>query len=156
MFLAQYRAAVSHGIDSREKEGQMSAQQLTTMVGGVQVQADTDISELQEARKEIAKLRRENAQLELIQQQTERLLSVQGDQMRERVRTELRRMDTALQQKEQELQELRALQKQLNQKIHALQIELAEKMLLLETRINEVNQLKSTVQRLSENSLEQA
>ncbi len=138
----------------------MSEQQLTDLRTGRQPGADTGNSELQMARKEIAKLLQENAQLEFVQQQTERLLSVQGSQMREGVRIEIERMDAALQTKERELQELRAkteaVQKQLHHKIHDLQIELAEKILLLESRNNEVMELKATIHRLSEQLAQQA
>lgn len=134
----------------------MSVQQLSTLMPGGQSEEDTSTSELQQARKEIAQLLQENAQLEFVQQQTERLLSVQGNQIRETVKIELERMDAALQTREQELQELHALQRHMNDKIHTLQIELAEKILLLEARTTEVIQLKAIIHRLSEHPGQQA
>jgi chromosome segregation ATPase len=107
----------------------------------------------------IAQLLKANAQLQFIQQQTERLLSAQGKQMRERVKLELERLDAELDAKEQALRDLRAksddLQTYFDQKIRELEIQLAEKMLLVESRNTEVSALKVTVQRLSQQLAEQ-
>lgn len=137
----------------------MKDQQMINVMAERQPMPEGSNSELQQSQLKVAKLLQENAQLELVQQQTERLLSVQGSQIRERVRLELERMDSALQAKEQSLQELRTkaeeLQINLNHKIQELQIQLAEKMLLVESRNNEVSHLKATIQHLSEQLVQQ-
>ena len=107
---------------------------------------DHRASELQQAHSEIAALREQAAQLELLQKQTEQLLSAQAEQIRDRVRCELAAVDACLKQKERELQAERDSaadsQVRLYGKVERLQIELAEKRLLLEERDHEISDLK--------------
>ncbi|HEU4343474.1 MAG TPA: hypothetical protein VFU31_18145 [Candidatus Binatia bacterium] len=130
----------------------MKHQRLQSLPAERRVEPDSSAAELEQARIKIAELLRQNLQLEFAQKQTERLLSVQGEQIRERVRAEFEKMDMQLQQKEQARQKLQAtadaLERDLNAKIHELQVQLAEKTLFLESRNKEANDLKATVNAL--------
>ncbi len=115
---------------------------------------DHRASELQQAQSELAALREQAAQLELLQKQTERLLSAQAEQIRDRVRCELAAVEACLKQKERELQaeqdSAAESQVRLHGNIERLQIELAEKRLLLEERDHEISDLKEQSRNLPE------
>jgi chromosome segregation ATPase len=111
-------------------------------------------SELERVRSEHAALREQAAQLELLQKQTERLLSAQAEQIRDRVHCELAAVDASLKQKERELQaeqdSAAESQVRLHGKIERLQTELEEKRLLLEERDHEISDLKEQSRNLPE------
>ena len=115
---------------------------------------DHRASELQQAHAEIAALREQAAQIELLQKQTEHLLSAQAEQIRDRVRSELAAVEACLKQKERELQTEKdsaaESQVRLHGKIERLQIELAEKPLLLAERDHEISDLKEQSRNLIE------
>jgi ribosome-associated translation inhibitor RaiA len=132
----------------------MKHQRLQSLPAEKQIEPDSGASELHQARIKIAALLQQNLQLEFAQKQTERLLSVQGEQIRERVRAEFEKLDMQLQEKDQTLQKLQsnadALEANLNAKIRELQVQLAEKTLIIESRNKEVNDLKAAINSLSQ------
>lgn len=111
-------------------------------------------SELERVRSEHAALREQAAQLELLQKQTERLLSAQAEQIRDRVHCELAAVDASLKQKERQLQaeqdSAAESQVRLHGEIERLQTELEEKRLLLEERDHEISDLKEQSRNLPE------
>jgi chromosome segregation ATPase len=115
---------------------------------------DSQTSELQQAHADIATLLEQKSRLELLQTQTERLLSAQADQIRQQVRAELATLEDRLNEKDQMLQaaQQRTAQSEehFNAKVSELQLQLAEKQLLLETRNSEVENLKVHISGLSE------
>ena len=127
---------------------------LSARVSEGQSLLDRRASELQQAHSEIAALRVQAAQIELLQKQTERLLSAQAEQIRDRVRSELAAVDACLKQKEHELQteqdSAAESQVRFKGKIERLQIELAEKRLLLAERDHEISDLKEQSRNLLE------
>ncbi|HSQ20504.1 MAG TPA: hypothetical protein VLR92_09025, partial [Blastocatellia bacterium] len=110
--------------------------------------------ELQQAHTDIAALIEQKAKLELLQTQTERLLSAQADQIRQQVRAELATLENALHDKDERLeaaqQRIVQSEEHFNAKVSALQLQLAEKQLLLESRYSEIENLKLQISRLSE------
>lgn len=110
--------------------------------------------ELAQAQLEIAALREQSAQLDLLQKQTDRLLAAQAEQLRHRVCAELATLDARLIEKERELQAARdsaaESQASYHAKIDRLQIELAEKQLLVEGREREISDLKEQSRNLLE------
>jgi chromosome segregation ATPase len=98
---------------------------LSARVSEGQSLLDRRASELQQAHSEIAALREQVAQIELLQKQTEHLISAQAEQIRDHFRSELAAVDACLKQKERELQ-----------------TELAGKGLLLAERDHEISDLK--------------
>ena len=115
---------------------------------------DSHTSELQQAHADIATLLEQKSKLELLQTQTERLLSAQADQIRQQVRAELATLENRLNEKDQMLQaaqqRIAQSEEHFNAKVSELQLQLAEKHLLLETRNSEVENLKVHISRLSE------
>ena len=103
--------------------------------------------ELRRARCEMAALQERANHFELLQQQTERLLSAQGEQARQRFRAALEEMDGRANESERKLHEL---QQRSNAKITELELQLAEKQLLLEGRDGEIDRLKTSVTGLTE------
>ncbi len=115
---------------------------------------NTHTSELQQAQADITTLIEQKAKLELLQTQTERLLSAQADQIRQQVRAELATLENNLQEKDERL---RATQQRIAQseeyfdaKVSGLQLQLAEKQLLVEARQSEIDNLKLHISQLSE------
>jgi chromosome segregation ATPase len=162
--LAQLRATLAdreHAFAEREKEVKISVERHTAEIMGLRARlADGQSSleqrtdELQDARSQIAALRERTAQLDLLQKQTERLLSVQAEQIRQRVRAELANLDACLTSKDHELQALREsaaeAQANLNATISDLRIQLLEKQRQLENTTGESADLKASVSGLSE------
>jgi chromosome segregation ATPase len=115
---------------------------------------DSHTSELQQAHADIATLLEQKSKLELLQTQTERLLSAQADQIRQQVRAELATLENRLNEKDQMLQaaqqRIAQSEEHFNVKVSELQFQLAEKQLFLETRNSEVENLKVHISRLSE------
>ena len=141
-----------HG--SRETQLMGELDDLRARVAGKQTQLDGHVAELQEARSEIATLINEKSQLELLQRQTERLLSAQAEQTRQQVRAELADLENRLGEKEEMLQ---AAQQQSARtenhfaaKISEFQLELTEKQLRLQSAHTEIDNLKSHISALSE------
>ena len=110
--------------------------------------------EVQEARIETAALRERAEQLDLLQKQTERLLAVQAEQIRQRVRAEFEDLDARLASKDRELQAVREsaaeLQASLNATIDGLRLELAEKLQVGEGRNKEIGDLREKTRGLLE------
>ena len=127
---------------------------LSARVSEGQSLLDHRASELQQAHSEIAALREQATQVELLQKQTERLLSAQAEQIRDRVSSELAALDACLKQKERELQTEQdsAAESQvgLHGNIERLQTEREEKRLLLEERDHEISDLKEQSRNLRE------
>src|SRR3970282_922941 len=73
---------------------------LRSALGEKQTLLDRNHTDLQRARSEIAALRQQSSELELLHKQTEKLLSVQGDQIRQRVRTEIEALETQLRERD--------------------------------------------------------
>ncbi len=115
---------------------------------------DSHTSELQQAHSDITTLLEQKSKLELLQTQTERLLSAQADQIRQQVRAELATLENRLNEKDQMLQaaqqRIAQSEEHFNAKVSELQLQLAEKQLLLETRNSEIENLKPHISRLSE------
>jgi len=115
---------------------------------------DSHTSELQQAHSDIATLREQKSKLELLQTQTERLLSAQADQIRQQVQAELATLENRLSEQDEALQAAQRQNAQSEQhfsaKISELQIQLAENQLLLESRNTEIGNLKIQVSGLSE------
>ena len=162
--LAQLRATLAdreHAFAERERELKISLERHTAEFVGLRAHlADGQNSleqrtgELQEARSEIAALRERAAQLDLLQKQTERLLAVQAEQIRQRVHAELADLDARLASKDRELQAVREsaaeLQASFNATIGGLRLELAEKLELVQGRDNDVSGLKEKTRGLLE------
>jgi len=110
--------------------------------------------ELQEARTETAALREQVAQLDVLQKQTERLLAVQEEQIRQRVRAEFEDLDALLASKDRELQAVREsaaeAQASLNATISGLRLELAEKLQVAEGGNKEIGDLREKTRGLQE------
>jgi chromosome segregation ATPase len=110
--------------------------------------------EVQEARTETAALREQVARLDVLQKQTERLLAVQAEQIRQRVRAEFGDLDARLASKDRELQAVREsaaeLQASLNATIDGLRLELAEKLQVGEDRNKEIGDLREKTRGLLE------
>ncbi len=154
--LAQLRATLAdreQAFAERARELKISLERHATEITGLRAQlADGKSSleqrtgELQEARSEIAALRERAEQLDLLQKQTERLLAVQAEQIRQRVRAELEDLDARLASKDRELQAVREsaaeLQASLNATIGGLRLELVEKLQLAEGRDKEISDLR--------------
>ena len=141
-----------HG--SRETQLMGELNDLRARLAGKQTQLDGHVAELQKARSEIATLINEKSQLELLQRQTERLLSAQAEQTRQRVRAELADLENRLAEKEEMLQAARQQSAQTENhfpaKISELQLELTEKQLWLQSAHAEIDNLKSHISALSE------
>ena len=97
--------------------------------------------ELRRARCEMAALQEQAHHFELLQQQTERLLSAQGEQARQRFKAALEEMDGRANESDRKLDEL---QQRSDAKIAELELQLAEKQLLLEGRNDEIDRLKTS------------
>jgi chromosome segregation ATPase len=107
--------------------------------------------ELERAKSEVAALEGQKSQLEFVQKQTERLLSVQAEQIRQRVRNEFADLDARLNEKSELLQAAQSriteLQKNQDSRIEQLQLQLTENQLLLQTRNEELIRIKSELDR---------
>ena len=119
-------------------------------------------TELQEKQSAISALREEMARSEFARRQTEMLAATQAEQIRERVKAEVGTLDAQLVEKENALQVLaeraRELESVFNARIDDLQIRLAEKQLLVESRSIEMTDLRSRINDLlaQTNHLERA
>jgi len=120
---------------------------------------DHSHTELERARSEIAALRQQNLELELRHNQTEKLLSVQGEQIRARIRTEIDMLETQLRERDAVLLTVRnqfnESQSNLESKIDELQCELADRRLLNVSRAAEIEDLKSQVNHLLEKNAQE-
>jgi len=116
-------------------------------------------TELEQARSEIAALQQQNSELEVLHKQTEKLLSVQGEQIRARVRTEIEALETQLRDGDGRLlaaqHQLNELQGHFDSRVRELQCELADKQLLNDSRATEIEDLKSQIHRLLEQSVQE-
>lgn len=154
-------AATERSFVEREAEHHSALQRHAAEIGGLRAQlADRESSleqrtgELQEARTETSALRERAEQLDLLQKQTERLLAVQAEQIRQRVRAELEELDARLASKDRELQAVREsaaeAQASLNATISGLRIQLAEKLHFAEAHYHEVSDLREKTRGLLE------
>ena len=97
----------------------------------------------QQAKEDVIEIVEEKTRLEMLQKQTERLLSAQAEQIRAGVRAEIEHLERQLTDKESELQRCQACT--LN-----LQNRLAEVQLLSESRAVQIEDLKAETVRLSQ------
>ena len=97
----------------------------------------------QQAKAEISEIVEQKTQLEILQKQTERLLSAQAEQIRAGVRAEIQSLERQLIEKESELQKCQACAIDLRHRLAAMQ-------LLSESRAVQINDLKAENVRLSQ------
>jgi hypothetical protein len=97
----------------------------------------------QQAKADVIEIGEQKTRLEMLQKQTERLLSAQAEQVRAGVRTELQSLERQLVDKESELQKSQAC-------VMDLQHRLAEMQLLSESRAVQIDDLKAENVRLSQ------
>ncbi len=139
-------------IDERESELQRACANLAALQSRI-AGLETDLAEAEAFKhetqrvqaaleNEIAALRERAEQLELLQKQTERLLSVQAEQIRQRVRAELEELDARLASKDREL--------------HAVRESAAEAQANLNATIGEIADLKARASGLSEQAAQMA
>ena len=96
----------------------------------------------QQAKADISEIVEQKTRLEMLQKQTERLLSAQAEQIRAGVRAEIQSMERQLIEKDSELQKCQACAMDLRYR-------LAEMQLLSETRAVQIEDLKAETVRLS-------
>ena len=96
----------------------------------------------QQAKADISEIVEQKTRLEMLQKQTERLLSAQAEQIRAGVRAEIQSMERQLIDKDSELQKCQASAMDLRHR-------LAEMQLLSETRAVQIEDLKAETVRLS-------
>jgi hypothetical protein len=96
----------------------------------------------QQAKADISEIVEQKTRLEMLQKQTERLLSAQAEQIRAGVRAEIQSMERQLIDKDSELQKCQACAMDLRHR-------LAEMQLLSETRAVQIEDLKAETVRLS-------
>lgn len=96
----------------------------------------------QQAKADISEIVEQKTRLEMLQKQTERLLSAQAEQIRAGVRAEIQSMERQLIEKNSELQKCQACAMDLRHR-------LAEMQLLSETRAVQIEDLKAETVRLS-------
>jgi len=96
----------------------------------------------QQAKADISEIVEQKTRLEMLQKQTERLLSAQAEQIRAGVRAEIQFMERQLIEKDSELQKCQACAMDLRYR-------LAEMQLLSETRAVQIEDLKAETVRLS-------
>ena len=96
----------------------------------------------QQAKADISEIVEQKTRLEMLQKQTERLLSAQAEQIRAGVRAEIQSMERQLIEKNSELQRCQACAMDLRHR-------LAEMQLLSETRAVQIEDLKAETVRLS-------
>jgi hypothetical protein len=105
--------------------------------------------ERQHAHREMTVLRERASHLEFLQKQTERLLSAQGEQLRQRFGFELNELDARLGEKERELRDLRAsaaeMEKRLNAEGAERETQLAKMQSLAEERNKELHRLRAEI-----------
>lgn len=132
---------------------------LRTELSETQSLRDREHTDLEQARSEISALRQQNSESELLHKQTAKLVSVQGEQIRERVRTEIEALEAQLRERDAGLLATRSrfneLQGNFETKINELQCQLAEAKLLNDGRAAEIDDLKSQVDRLREQSTQE-
>ncbi|HUD00287.1 MAG TPA: hypothetical protein VMR88_17475, partial [Candidatus Polarisedimenticolaceae bacterium] len=97
----------------------------------------------QQAKADINEIIEQKTRLEMLQKQTERLLSAQAEQIRAGVRTEIESLERQLVDKESELQKSHACAMDLRHR-------LAEMQLLSESRAVQIDDLKAETVRLSQ------
>ncbi|MGE5306398.1 MAG: hypothetical protein ACM3TN_24065 [Alphaproteobacteria bacterium] len=140
----------------RNRETQLIGERddLHARLAARQTELDGHAADLQQARSDIAALIDQKSQLELLQRQTERLLSAQAEQIRQQVGAELADLENRLGEKEEML---RAAQRQsalteghLGARISELELELTEKQLRLQSHHTEIDNLRSHLSALSE------
>jgi chromosome segregation ATPase len=105
--------------------------------------------ERQHAQREMTVLRERASHLEFLQKQTERLLSAQGEQLRQRFGFELTELDARLGEKEREIQAVRESAVEMEKRLNAEGAErdtlLAKLQSLLEERNKEIDRLRVEV-----------
>jgi chromosome segregation ATPase len=145
-----FRAAENKLIaENREFRAQLAAQQTSL---------ENREEELRSARAEITNLEDQKATVELAHKQTERLLSAQAEQIRQRVRAELEELDARLKEKDESLQAAEAyandLQQSLDAKLNELLIALAEQQVNLENSNFQLERATAEIAILQEQNIQ--
>jgi chromosome segregation ATPase len=115
---------------------------LETQLAEKQSLLDRGQHQLQEKGSEISALQQEIARTEFARRQTEMLAATQAEQIRERVKAEVRAMDDQLREKDNALKNLTDRGSELELRIDNLQQHLTQKESLIESRDVEVNTLR--------------
>jgi chromosome segregation ATPase len=150
-------AALQQAIGAKElllRERQAAFEALEERLNSTIEQLSADLNEKQtligqneiksqQAKADISEIVEQKTRLEMLQKQTERLLSAQAEQIRAGVRAEIQSVESQLIDKQSELQNCQA-------RVMDLQHRLAEMQLLSESRAVQIEDLKSEIVRLSQ------
>jgi hypothetical protein len=150
-------AALQQAIGAKElllRERQAAFEALEQRLNSTIEQLSADLNEKQtligqneiksqQAKADISEIVEQKTRLEMLQKQTERLLSAQAEQIRAGVRAEIQSLERQLIDKQSELQNCQA-------RVMDLQHRLAEMQLLSESRAVQIEDLKSEIVRLSQ------
>lgn len=154
LYFKQARAAAGEEIEQTHRRYQAALAVLRAELEEKERALVKRDGQLQNARHESAAHQERANQLEFLQKQTERLLSAQGDQIRQRFLSESEQLDARLKDRTRELDALRAKaaaeKKYLTTKISQLEHQSAENQSLLVGRDAEINRLKERAASLSE------
>ena len=150
LLLREREAAFEH----LERRLHSKVQQLTAELTAKQTLIGQNEINSQQAKADVTEIVEQKSRLEMLQKQTERLLSAQAEQIRAGVRAEIEAMERQLMDRESELQNCHACAKEaeLNHaaELMELQHRLAEMQLLSETRALQIADLKIETVRLSQ------
>jgi chromosome segregation ATPase len=150
-------AALQQAIGAKElllRERQAAFEALEERLNSTIEQLSADLNEKQtligqneiksqQAKADISEIVEQKTRLEMLQKQTERLLSAQAEQIRAGVRAEIQSVESQLIDKQSELQNCQAC-------VMDLQHRLAEMQLVSESRAVQIEDLKSEIVRLSQ------
>ena len=141
---------------SIEEDLNSAIKRLRTELAEKQSLLDGRDIELEHARSQVARVQQQNSDLEFLHRQTEKLLSVQGEQIRARIRTEVEALASQLREKDAQIlaarSQLDESQAKFDSRVQDLQCELADKQLLSDRRAAEIEDLNSHINRLLEES----
>jgi chromosome segregation ATPase len=129
--------------EALEQRLNRTIEQLSTDLNEKQTLIGQNEIKSQQAKADISEIVEQRTRLEMLQKQTERLLSAQAEQIRAGVRAEIQSLERQLIEKESELQKSQACAMD-------LQHRLAEMQLLSESRAVQIDDLKAENVRLSQ------
>jgi hypothetical protein len=143
-------AALQQAIEAKE----LLLRQLTAELTAKQTLIGQNEITSQQAKADVTEIVEQKSRLEMLQKQTERLLSAQAEQIRAGVRAEIEALERQLIDRESELQNCHACAKEVElshaAELMELQHRLAEMQLLSETRALQIADLKVETVRLSQ------